>query len=300
MKKAVLTGGTGFLGYWLLQELVARGVFVYVIQRRNSLRKERLNGIENIRIIELDMNEIQHLPDKIDDSCDVFYHLAWEGGRNDFYGQTKNICDTVNAVQAAKEIECKRIILTGSQAEYGLHTDRVTEDTPTEPNTAYGASKLAACHLTRILAEQLKIEWTWVRIFSLYGPYDNPNTLISYLLRELLASRSPTVTRADQIWDYLHVYDAAKAICILGESEKTNTVYNLANGRNAPLKEFINKIVNTVDTSITINYGGFKPEMPIVSLNASVDKITTDTVWRPSIDFSEGVNDLLRHLEEGY
>lgn len=294
MKKAVLTGGTGFLGYWLLHELVKNGVFVYVVMRKDSKMKERLNDFEGIKVIELNMDEIIQLPNVINEQCDVFYHLAWEGGRNDIEMQARNIGYSINAVRAAKSICCKRIIFTGSQAEYGIHTEKITENTLNEPNTAYGAAKLAACHLSRVMAEQIGIEWTWTRIFSLYGRYDHSNTLVSYLLRELSESRIPKITQAEQMWNYLHVTDAATALYELGVTDKTNTIYNLASEENKILKEYIIVMNCLTNPTIKPEFGSFVPELPIVNLDVSISKLLNDIKWRPKITFQDGIIDLLK------
>lgn len=297
MKKVLLTGGTGFLGSWLLKELIDNNVLVYVISRRNSTRRDRLSHFSNVKIIEQDMDEISSLPDMLGDTCDVCYHLAWEGGRNDIYTQAKNITDTVNTVHAAKKIGCKRVIITGSQAEYGLHTQRITEESSTRPITAYGASKLSACHLTRVMAKQIGIGWTWVRVFSLYGPYDHPNTMISYSVREYASGRAPKFTDADQYWDYLHVTDAAKALFQLGVTNPPDTVYNLAYGHCAPLSEYIKIIHELAAPTIPLEFGGHSSVESVVNLNASIDKITAEIEWLPRVEFSEGIKELIQNVK---
>lgn len=297
MKKVLLTGGTGFLGFWLLKELVDNDVFVYAVVRKGSAGRERLRSFRNIEIIELDMDEICSLPNMVKGTCDVFYHLAWEGVRNDVCAQMKNIGQSVNAVCAAKAVGCKRIIITGSQAEYGLHTEQITEESATKPNTAYGASKLAACNLTRVMAEQMEIEWTWVRVFSLYGLYDHPNTMVSYALREYANGEVPKFTKAEQQWDYLYVTDAVKALLQLGTAECSDTVYNLAYGKSAPLKEFIKIMHELAAPTVPLMFGEYTPGSPIVNLDVSIHKIIDEIKWVPKIDFTEGIRNLLQYTK---
>ncbi len=286
MKTAVLTGGTGFLGHWLLKELVKQDVFVYVIIRKNSLRRERLHQIQGIEVIELDMDEIAELPKHVK-TADVFYHLAWEGARNDFSAQTKNILCSVNAMQAAYRLGVKQFIMTGSQAEYGICREQVDENHPLNPNNAYGACKLACYRVLKVLSEQLTLSLTWVRVFSVYGEGDNPNTLISYLFRCLQANEIPRLTQGTQRWDFLYAGDAAAALYLLGEKSKYG-LFNLAYGESRPLKDFIVEARNLINPHVELDFG-IQVNSDMVELRANVDKIKNELGWEPFVDFSEGI-----------
>lgn len=286
MKTAVLTGGTGFLGFWLLKELVENNIFVYVIVRKNSKRRGRLNGISGIEIIELDMEEICDLP-KFISSADVFYHLAWEGERNDFSSQLKNITHAVNAMQAAHKIGVNKFIMSGSQAEYGIYSHEVDENLPVNPNTAYGACKVACYNILRVLSEQIAIPLTWVRVFSVYGEGDNPNTLISYLFRCFKEMETPKLTRGDQLWDFLYAEDAAAALYLLGEKSSYG-LYNLAFGESRPLKEYIIEARDLVSPDSELDFGMNIPHGN-VELRANIDRFKNELDWEPKVSFKEGI-----------
>ncbi len=292
MKTAVLTGGTGFLGFWLLKELVKNNILVYVIVRKNSKRRGRLNGISGIEIIELDMEEIYDLP-KFINSADVFYHLAWEGERNDFSSQLKNITQAVNAMQAAHKIGVNKFIMPGSQAEYGIYNHEVDENSPVNPNTAYGACKVACYNILRVLSEQIALPLTWVRVFSVYGEGDNPNTLISYLFRCFKEMETPKLTRGDQLWDFLYAEDAAAALYLLGEKSNYG-LYNLAFGESRPLKEYVMEVRDLVSPDSELDFGtNISPN--IVELKANIDKIKSDIGWKPTVGFKDGILKVKNH-----
>lgn len=286
MKTAVLTGGTGFLGYWLLKELVKNNVFVYVVVRKNSRRRERLHQIQGIEIIELDMDEISGLP-KYVKTADIFYHLAWEGGRNDFAAQMNNIIQTVNAMQAAHKIGVKQFIMTGSQAEYGICKERVDEKYPANPNTAYGACKLACYNILKTLSKQLSLPFTWVRVFSVYGEGDNPNTLISYLFRCFEKNEIPKLSKGDQLWDFLYAEDAAVALYLLGKKGKYG-LYNLAYGESRPLKEFVIEARNVINPNSELDFSS-NTISDIIELRANIEKIKNELGWEPVVGFIDGV-----------
>ncbi|HCJ58831.1 NAD-dependent epimerase/dehydratase family protein [Lutispora sp.] len=286
MKTAVLTGGTGFLGHWLLKELVKNSVFVYVLVRKNSRRRERLNHIQGIEIIELGMDKISELPKHVK-MADVFYHLAWEGARNDFSSQTKNIIYSVNAMQAAHKLDVKQFIMTGSQAEYGICHEQVDENHPLNPNTAYGACKLACYNILKVLSEQIALPLTWIRVFSVYGEGDNPNTLISYLFRCFQENETPKLTKGTQQWDFLYAEDAAFALYLLGQKSKCGS-FNLAYGESRPLKEFVMEARNLINPDVELDFG-LHVISDTVELRVNVDKIKNELGWEPFIDFGKGI-----------
>lgn len=286
MKTAILTGGTGFLGFWLLNELVKNDIFVYVIVRKNSKRLHRLNNISGIKIVVLDMDNIIDL-NKYVKEADTFYHLAWEGERNNFNSQMKNINQSVDAMKAASTIGVKQFIMTGSQAEYGIYNREVDENSPTNPVTAYGACKVATFNILKTLSEQLGIGLTWVRVFSVYGEGDNPNTLISYLFKCFNEERIPELTDGSQLWDFLYAEDAANALCLFGDKEKLG-LYNLAYGESKPLKEYIIKIRDLVKPESKLNFSSDSSEQSI-ELRANIDLIKNEIQWKPKKSFTDGI-----------
>ena len=286
MKTAILTGGTGFLGYWLLKELLKNNTFVYVLVRKGSKRLHRLNGILGIKIIELDMNNISELPQYLQ-TADVFYHLAWEGERNDFYTQMNNIIWAVQAMNVAHKLGIKQFIMTGSQAEYGIYNQEVDENSPVNPVTAYGACKLACYNILKTLSAQVAVPLTWVRVFSIYGEGDNPNTLISYLFKCFKENKTPKLTKGNQLWDFLYAEDAAIALYLLGEKNKFG-IYNLAFGESRPLKEFILEVRNLVSPNSKLDFDS-EIYCNNVKLIANVDKIKSELNWEPLVSFKDGI-----------
>lgn len=287
MKTAILTGSTGFLGHWLLKELVENNVFVYALCRRNSGRISRLSGYKNIKIIEMDMEEISKLPRYIDDA-DNFYHLAWEGQRNDFIAQINNVENSISAMHAAKEIGVRHFTMTGSQAEYGRCSDRVDENYSTHPETAYGACKLSAYFILKVLSAQIKLPFSWVRVFSVYGDDDSRNKLlISYLVDCFKNNKDPELTAGEQLWDFLYAKDAANALYLVGE-QKQEGIYNLGYGESRKLKDYIIEARDLLNPDIKLKFGCHQ-DVNGVELNVNVDKLKKATGWKPRTSFKEGI-----------
>ena len=290
MRSCIVTGAAGFAGCNLVEALLARGCFVYAVVRRGSAHNERLRGKRGLQLIELDMSALSDLPRYVPERCDVFFHVAWQGtGRDDFIGQYENVPQAVAAVEAAAKLGCRRFIGTGSQAEYGIVKDIIREDRLPQPNTAYGAAKVAALYLTKRRAEQLGVEWLWGRIFSLYGKYEPSGRLFPYLCQSFLSGNRPPISSAEQNWDYLDARDAAEAFSAMAEQGRAGEIYNVANGAYRPLREFVEEMRQLIAPEMDVCYGAPSPDT--FWLQPSVDKLQKDTGWLAKVPFAEGVRD---------
>lgn len=268
MKSAIVTGATGFIGIALTKELVQNGIHVYALCRKGSKRRSRVEGLPDVEIIDVDFADLS----KIDSiQGDVFYHVAWEGARNDFDEQYKNVGMAVDCVKLAARLGCRRFIGLGSQAEYGETKELITEETPLKPTTAYGACKVATYYLLTDLAKRLELEFVWARLFSVYGPNDNPNSLVPQLVEALEEKGEFTLeTDGTHIWNYLHEEDVARALRLLGVIKKPCMVYNVAHSVSKPLKEYAEGFKTQVNPGATIHYGTEKCN---IWLNVSAEKL---------------------------
>ena len=138
MKKCIVTGAAGFTGCNLVEGLVAAGYFVYCVVRPHSQHNKRLESLANVKLVYADMADYEYLHEQIAEPCDIFFHLAWQGGRYDFPVQYQNVEDTLWVLEAANQIGCRRFVCPGSQAEYGPQADIITEETCPHPIDAYG------------------------------------------------------------------------------------------------------------------------------------------------------------------
>ena len=289
MKKYIVTGAAGFLGMNLVERFLREeDMHIYAVVRPNSPHNARLAPSERLTLVPADLSEYGHLDDQIKEPCDVFFHLAWQGGRYDFAAQYGNITDTLAALEAAARLGCRRFIATGSQAEYGLQTALITEETCPHPTDAYGAAKLAACALSRQRAADLGIEWIWGRVFSLYGTYEQEERMLPALVAALRAGRAFSLSSSGaQNWDYLYAADGADAIAALAEKGRAGEIYNIAHGGYRPLRDYIEEARRVLVSQSDVTYG--TANEGVFSLQASVEKLRRDTEWMPATAFADGL-----------
>ena len=291
MKKAIVIGGAGFTGIALAYDLIKNGYIVYDIIRPNSPHKSRLDHIDaNLKIIECDLSGLASLSSGINGGADVMFYIAWTADEG-YYGQSQNVLYLNCALDLAAKLGCKRVVITGSQAEYGVvpKNEIIYEDRAPNPFSDYGASKVAACYLSKQYAKDLGIEWVWGRIFSLIGKNEPETRMLPALYKALYEGRDFALSSCRQNWDYLDVQDAAAALIALAEHGKSGEIYNIANGHYRELKEYTEELRRIVRSSARVIYGN--DPSPFVSLQPSVEKIQNDTGWKAEHSFEESIHD---------
>ena len=302
MNKIVVTGATSMIGVATVNEAIKNNVEVLAIVRSNSKNLNRLPKSSLIKVLECELDKLDTI-DSVGNDYEVFYHFAWgntdKQTRNDPVLQEKNIKYSLDAVNLAKTLGCKKIIGAASQAEYGRVEGRLNASTPINPDIAYGMAKYAAGRLTNLRCKELGIEHIWVRILSVYGIYDNPNTMISYAINELLAGREPEFTKCEQKWDYLFCEDAGRAFYLIGEKGKTNKIYCLGSGVARPLFDYV-KTINIIlgkPENTGIGKKDYAPSQ-VMHLEADISDLTADTDFKPTITFEEGLKRTINWLRK--
>ena len=295
IQTAVVTGPTGAIGIALCEKLLRENVTVYAVCRPGSSRIKDLPKAAALHVVECDAKELATLPQKMEGvSVDAFFHFAWAHtigqGRNDMPAQIENIQSTIDAVRAAKALGCQVFLGAGSQAEYGRVEGLLKSDTPAFPENGYGMAKLCAGQMSRVEAKALDIDHVWVRILSVYGPYDGPMTMISGTIRKLLAGERPALTAGIQRWDYLYAGDAADAFYLAACHGRNGAVYPLGSGQAMPLKDYIIQMRDAIDPALPLGLG----EVPygplqVMHLQADISALQADTGFVPKTPFAEGI-----------
>ncbi|WP_194608029.1 NAD-dependent epimerase/dehydratase family protein [Clostridium vitabionis] len=296
-QRAIVSGATGALGTALVRELVRRGAEVLVLVHPNSPRRANLPVHPGVRLLDCGMEDFSRLENS-SAPYDVFYHLAWAGtsgaGRNDMYLQNANVRYALDAVGMAKRFGCRRFVGAGSQAEYGRVSGKLTADTPQRPEMGYGYAKLCAGEMTRDYAHALGISHVWIRILSLYGPKDGPQSMVMSTIRKLAAGEIPEFTPAEQRWDYLYSGDAAEAFADLADRGRDGGIYVLGSGTARPLREYIEEIRDVVRPGAALGIGKLSyAKNQVMYLCADTGDIFRDTGWMPKTPFPEGIRAIL-------
>lgn len=293
------------IGIALINKLIDEGFSVYAVAHKGSKRIINIPTNPNVTIIECNLEDISKLPELINEKCDMFFHLAWSGtygsSRNNVQAQADNIKASVTAVEAAHKLGCDVFLGAGSQAEYGLKSEKLTPNTTESPVNGYGIAKLCAGRLTRILCQQYGIKHIWCRILSVYGPYDSNKTMIMSSIINMLDGKHSSYTKGEQLWDYLYIEDAADALFLSAKNGKDGSIYCIGSGNAFPLAEYIEKIRSYINPKLEIGLGDIPySENQLMYLCADISKLTKDTGFIPKFTFEEGIKLTIEWCKEYY
>lgn len=294
MERAIITGATGAVGVALINELITHNIEVLVFCHRESSRASHIPKHPLVTVQYASMDEFCKIENDTGKKYHVFYHLAWEGttgeARNNMYLQNQNVKYALDAVNMAKRFGCGLFVGIGSQAEYGRKDVPLTETTSPDPENGYGIAKLCAGYMTREAVHQHQMKHVWVRILSVYGPYDNANSLISSTMLKLKQGETPRLTKGEQVWDYLFSEDAARALYLLGENGVDGRSYVLGNGEPRVLAEYIMELRDVISPDSSLDFGAVPyGDKQVMYLTADISQLRKDTGFTPRYSFREGI-----------
>ena len=301
-KYALITGPTGGVGANLIEELISRGTKVTAVCRPESQRIKTLYGRALLNVVKCPMSELPNLAKNMPPQ-DAFYHLAWGGttgaARDDMTLQLQNVEDTLIAVRTAKMLGCQVFVGAGSQAEYGFPKGVLYSQTPCKPVTGYGAAKLSAGQMSRVLCTQMGIRHIWCRILSMYGPHDGSNTMVMSVTRTLLKGERPKCTAGEQLWDYIYAKDLARAFRLAAEYGRDGAIYCMGSGESRTLRAYIEAIRDAIDPKLPIGFGEI-PYYPnqVMHMQADISDLSADTGYEPCYTFEEGIRETIEWVRE--
>ena len=299
--KTLVTGGAGFIGSNLVDELIHRGHTVVVLDNFSTGRRANLShhNKKKLKIVNIDISGNKPL-EKYFKGVQYVVHLA---GLADIVPSIENpdkyfksnVKGTLNIIQAVKKIKIKKFIYAASASCYGIPKNYPTrESDEIQPMYPYALTKWQAEELIMHWAKVYSLPAISLRFFNAYGPRSRTSgaygAVFGVFLAQRLANKPLTIVGdGNQTRDFIHVKDLVNGIIKAALSKKKNKIYNIGGGKEVK----VNKIAKLV--------GGKKihipkrPGEPYRSL-ANISKIKKDLNWKPKIDIEKGVKDLLKNI----
>lgn len=296
MNRVIVTGASGMIGATLIQQLVDLGVEVLAIVRPQSEKSKNIPESPLVKRFVCDLSQLRSFPvHQANGAYDAFFHFAWAGtygtSRDDVYLQHANVGHTLDAVALAHKLGCTVFVGAGSQAEYGPKVnEKLAPETLAAPVTGYGIAKLEAGRLGRLYAAQLGIRFIWARILSVYGPMDNPYTLVMSTIRKLLSCEEVHFTKGEQRWDFLYSQDAASSFRLMAERGHDGAIYCVGSGNTILLKDALTYLCNAVVPGKRVGFGDIPyPANQVMHLCADITALQKDTGFCVQVSFEEGI-----------
>jgi dolichol-phosphate mannosyltransferase len=246
--RALVTGAAGFVGANLVRRLLRDGHHVHATCRPGS-EPWRLEGLSAVALHEVELTA----PGVADALVTAvapqwIFHLAAHGAYS-WQTDARRICSanllaTIELADAAERHHVRGFVHAGSSSEYGLKDHAPGEQERPDPNSAYAVAKAAATMYCRYRAREGSLPAVTLRLYSVFGPMEDPRRLIVTLLRHGLEGRLPPLTSPQTARDFVYVEDVCDAFVLTAEraGELAGEIYNVGSGRQTSLRELVERV----------------------------------------------------------
>ena len=313
MSKVLVTGADGFIGSHLTEMLLHKGYDVKAFTMYNSfntwgwldtLPQEELDQIEIFSGDIRDPNGVREAMCGVD----MVFHLAaliaipFSYYSPDSYVDT-NIKGTLNVLQAARQLDTQKIMITSTSEVYGTaQYVPIDEKHPFQGQSPYSATKIGADRLAESFYRSFNLPVAIVRPFNTYGPRQSARAVIPTIISQLLAGKeeiklgSLTPTR-----DFNFVKDTAAGFIAIAESDQTiGQEINIASGREISIGDLAREIIRQIDPVVQIicDEERLRPEKSeVIRLLGDNSKLKKLTNWEQTYDFEHGIKETIEWMK---
>jgi nucleoside-diphosphate-sugar epimerase len=292
----LVTGGAGFVGANLVRRMIADGHDVHLILTP---------GRDYWRLGKDAAPYVPHHLDLADQPAVVsllavvrpewIFHLATFGAypnQNDFDRALRtNVIATASFVQAAMKQGFESLVVAGTSSEYGTKQEPPRESAGLDPLSYYAATKAAATILCRQLATAYAANLVILRLYSVYGPFEEPTRLIPSIVRESWSGRLPPLVDPASAHDFVFVADIVDAFvrCAEQGDHVPGAIYNTGTGIQVTLREVVDVARKVLHLKAEPDWGSMPPRPWDTSVwRSDSSSLREVTGWRPRHTFREG------------
>jgi UDP-glucose 4-epimerase len=297
--RALVTGAGGFIGANLVRGLLERGHEVIAVLRPGATRW-RLDGVTGeMRILEFDLCDSDAIRQAIGAvRPEWIFHLAAHGAyewQTDVDAMVRvNVGGTAALLTAAREAEVNAFIHAGSSSEYGLKTHAPREDEWLEPNSVYAVTKAASSHLTALARAQGLPAMT-LRLYSIYGPWEEPRRLVPALIREGFRSSLPPLVTPSTARDFVYVADCCDALvraASKGAPSGPGAILNIGSGTQTRLDGLVEIARKALGIQAHPRWGTMEQRKWDATVWVSDPRAAFEHLgWKASTGLSEGLGE---------
>jgi UDP-glucose 4-epimerase len=308
-RRTFLTGGAGFVGAALVRRLLTEGHEVDLLLRPGTDRW-RLDEVRSaVSIHEADLRDSEAVRTAVRTAApDWIFHLGAHGAyswQTDAEGIYESIVlGTLHLVDACVDHGFEAFVQAGSSSEYGPKRHPPHEDEVPEPDSDYAVAKVAATLLCRQRAARHDLRMTTLRLYSVYGPWEDPRRLMPVLVAHGRRGELPPLVSPDTARDFVHVEDVCDAFLLAAGASvsQISRAYNVGSGTQTSLRQVVEVALRALGVTAEPHWESYQPRPWDTDVwVADPAKIGRELGWHARIDLERGLRDLAdwmdRHAE---
>ncbi|MBD3308788.1 NAD-dependent epimerase/dehydratase family protein [candidate division KSB3 bacterium] len=302
----LITGGAGFVGSFLVEELLPyQPANIYILDNLFRGSYENMRGFLDHPAVEFIHDDIRHqeVVDRYMAKSEYCFHLAAlrinACAADPQAGYDVMIHGTFHVIDSAKRHGIKKLIYSSSASIYGLaqHFPTPETDHPYDNQTFYGAAKLFGEQLLRSYSAMYGLNYIALRYFNIYGPRmdtDGKYTEVMIKWLDCIRENRPPLIYGDgsTTMDFVHVQDVARANVLALLSEQTDETCNIACERETSLKELLDLLLSLNHSSLQPEYRPENTVNPVTRRLGRIEKAAKLLGYTPTIPLEQGLEDL--------
>jgi len=310
LKRVVLTGGAGFIGSHLADELVKRGYFITVLDDLSSGQLQNLEALQSsskeIEFIQGTITDLSLLQDLFRGSLYIFHQAAIPSVPRSIEDPASshevNLTGTLNVLIAACDCGIKKVVYASSSSAYGdTPTLPKHEDMVPHPQSPYAVTKLAGEYYCSVFQKAYGLSTACLRYFNVYGPRQNPDSqyaaVIPKFVRSALNGDSPVIFGdGEQTRDFTFVKDVAQMNILAAEKEEVRGVFNVGTGESISINQLAGLVVEITGKDVQTEHlpartGDIKHSLADISRAKKIGHT-------PKYDLRQGLTETIRATME--
>lgn len=299
--KVLVTGGAGFIGSNIVKFLANEGHQLTVLDDLSSGYRCNLTSLSSVELIEGDVRN-GDLVSRAVRGVETVFHLAASVGNarsinHPIEDSEVNVIGTLNVLEAARKYGVRKVVYSSSAGIFGeLKSLPIGEDHPIDPDSPYGASKLAGEKLCLAYAKLYELEAVALRYFNVYGVnqrYDAYGNVIPIFAHRIYNHRPITIFGdGEQTRDFINVRDVVQANYKAAMTEGVSGAFNLGSSTRITINRLANMMIAISGTSVPVEHDAPRPGDVRHSL-ADISAASEAFGFRPEVELEEGLSEYL-------
>ena len=257
--KVLVTGATGFIGNYVVKELLKRPCQI-IASSRNPDKASLCKWFSRVQYIPCNLNDTKENLFDFFQRPDFLIHLAWEGLPNfkELFHLERNLPNNYFFLKNMVENGLGKVVVTGTCLEYGMQSGALNEAMVTMPNNTYGLAKDTLRKFLEQLQKKIDFEFKWIRLFYMYGKGQDPSSILSQLDKALEnGETSFNMSGGEQLRDYLPIEKVAEYIVKIAMQNKVHGIINCCSGVPVSIRKLVEDYLGKKQKSIHLNIGHY-------------------------------------------